>query len=201
MIRNIVLSLGILVLTGGLSVAADLGFEDTAEGMVNRLLAPTNLSGAKIRSLGGSVGAKVRGFTMVERVPGQQTVVEMTVEVSGGNTAGSVNLAVRFDVASFIVRPESIPLLRELGKALGYSGVRARSVFINGHTDSDGGENYNLRLSLNRAMAVKQYLVNSFAIPPGRLEVMGYGEGVPLVTNTSAENKQLNRRVEIAIAK
>ena len=42
-----------------------------------------------------------------------------------------------------------------------------------------------------------QYLVNNHRIAPERLKVMGYGEGLPLVTNTSTANKQLNRRVEI----
>jgi OmpA-OmpF porin, OOP family len=56
---------------------------------------------------------------------------------------------------------------------------------------------YNLRLSLNRAMAVKQYLANNHIILPFRLKVTGYGEGLPLVTNTSAASKQLNRWVEI----
>jgi outer membrane protein OmpA-like peptidoglycan-associated protein len=197
MIRRIVLSLVVLVLTGGLTMAADLGFEDTAEGMANRLLAPANTSGAKMRGLGGSVGARVRGLTIVEKVPGQQTVVEKTMVAPKEKAGGYVNLAVRFDVNSFAIRSESIPLLDELGKALGLPGVRDLSVVVNGHTDSDGGEGYNLRLSLNRAMAVKQYLVNNHVVPPIRLKVMGYGEGLPLVANTSASNKQLNRRVEI----
>ena len=47
---------------------------------------------------------------------------------------------------------------------------------------------------------VKRYLANNFTIGSGRLKVMGYGEGVPLVGNTSARNKQLNRRVEIVAA-
>jgi outer membrane protein OmpA-like peptidoglycan-associated protein len=195
--RMIALSLGMLLLSGGLSMAADLGFEDTAEGMANRLLAPVGASGAKIRNLGGSMGARVRGLTIVERAPGQQTVVEKTVAAPTERAGGYVNLAVRFDVDSFAIRPESVPLLDELGKALGLPGVRDLSVVVNGHTDSDGGEGYNLRLSLNRAMAVKQYLANNHAIPSFRLKMMGYGEGLPLVTNTSAANKQLNRRVEI----
>ena len=192
--RMIALSLGMLLLSGGLSMAADLGFEDTAEGIANRLLAPAGPPGVKTRSFGG---AKVRGLTIVERTPGQQTVVEKTVVVPTERAGGYVNLAVRFDVASFAIRPESIPLLDELGTALGLPALRDRSMFVNGHTDSDGGEGYNLRLSLNRAMAIKQYLANNFTIPAGRLKVMGYGEGVPLVANTSAASKQLNRRVEI----
>ena len=204
MVRKIVLTLGILVLSGGLSLAGDLGFEDTAEGIAKSLLAPAEPVGIKTRGLGGAAaapaGVKVRGLTLVERTPGKQTVVEETVEVPTRRTGGYVNLAVRFDVNSFAIRPESIPLLDELGKALRLAALSQRALFVNGHTDSDGGEGYNLRLSLDRAMAVKQYLANNFAVRPGRLKVMGYGEGVPLMANTSAANKQLNRRVEIVAA-
>jgi len=52
-------------------------------------------------------------------------------------------------------------------------------------------------LSLNRAGAVKQYLIDHYTISPDQLKVVGYGESMPLKPNTSKENKQLNRRVEI----
>ena len=66
-------------------------------------------------------------------------------------------------------------------------------------TDSDGSDAYNLKLSLNRALSVKDYLVGNFSIKRDRLKVVGYGEAVPLAPNTSALNKQMNRRVEVQI--
>ena len=54
--------------------------------------------------------------------------------------------------------------LDELGGALRMSDLRDRIVSINGHTDFDGEEDFNLRLSLDRALAVKQYLENNHAI-------------------------------------
>ena len=74
-------------------------------------------------------------------------------------------------------------------------------MIINGHTDSDGKDKYNLRLSLNRAGAVKKYLMDHYNVSRDRLKVMGYGECMPLKPNTSEKNKQLNRRVEIVVAK
>jgi OOP family OmpA-OmpF porin len=71
---------------------------------------------------------------------------------------------------------------------------------IIGHTDSDGEIQHNYRLSLNRAQAVKDYLVTHYPIDPVRLKVIGYGESHPLVRNMSAVNKQINRRVEIGLA-
>jgi len=68
---------------------------------------------------------------------------------------------------------------------------------LKGHTDSDGSDAYNLHLSLNRALAVQHYLAGNFNLETDRLRVVGYGESMPLVSNISPHNKQLNRRVEV----
>jgi len=75
--------------------------------------------------------------------------------------------------------------------------LKDQVVFLNGHTDSDGAEDYNLRLSMNRALAVKHYLIINRSVASNRLIVYGYGENMSLKPNTSVANKQLNRRVEI----
>ncbi len=69
---------------------------------------------------------------------------------------------------------------------------------ISGHTDSDGSEMYNLRLSQARAQAVVDYLV-SRGISPSRLIAKGYGESRPVAPNDTPENKQKNRRTELKI--
>ncbi|WP_286233807.1 OmpA family protein [Thalassotalea sediminis] len=69
---------------------------------------------------------------------------------------------------------------------------------IEGHTDSTGSHQYNQTLSLQRAQSVKDYLIQR-NIVNNRLKVTGYGEGKPLVNNNSAQNRALNRRVEIQI--
>ncbi len=112
-------------------------------------------------------------------------------------TGQYLNLAVEFDTASYSLRPNSIRLLNELGRALSDPRLADLAVFVNGHTDSDGSDASNLRLSYSRAESVRQYLVSNFDISPRRLLVRGYGEGMPLAPNTTAANKQANRRVEI----
>ncbi|XQW84872.1 OmpA family protein [Thalassotalea piscium] len=69
---------------------------------------------------------------------------------------------------------------------------------IEGHTDSTGSYEYNQTLSTKRAQSVKNYLVNK-NIQANRLKVTGYGENMPLVDNSTAKNRSLNRRVEIQI--
>jgi len=69
---------------------------------------------------------------------------------------------------------------------------------IAGHTDADGSEKFNQKLSQSRVDTVKNELVEQ-GIEASRLTAKGYGESKPLVPNNSDENKQKNRRVEINI--
>lgn len=74
-----------------------------------------------------------------------------------------------------------------------------RTVSIEGHTDSIGGEDYNQGLSQRRAEAVKSYLVSQ-GIAGARMDAAGMGEGAPIAGNDSATGRQQNRRVEVIIA-
>ncbi len=71
-------------------------------------------------------------------------------------------------------------------------------VYIDGHTDSDGSAAYNQKLSVQRATAVKNRLIDKFSIPAERLEARGFGEAKPVATNATPEGKAQNRRVEVA---
>jgi outer membrane protein OmpA-like peptidoglycan-associated protein len=204
MIRTFALTLAMMLMFNGIAGAGELGFENTSEGIARALLSPVESPSDEFKTRGlneteTSAEFKVRGITVVEKAPGQTEVVEEFITVPSERSGGFVNLAVRFDVASYSIRPDSMQLLDELGGALQMSDLSDRIVSINGHTDFDGEEEYNLRLSLNRAVAVKQYLVINHTISSKRLKIMGYGEGLPLVPNVSAANKQLNRRVEIVV--
>ena len=69
---------------------------------------------------------------------------------------------------------------------------------IAGHTDSDGSESYNQTLSEQRAASVKNYLVDN-GISASRLSTIGFGENLPVVSNGSAANKAMNRRIEFTV--
>jgi len=70
------------------------------------------------------------------------------------------------------------------------------SLEIQGHTDSDGSEAYNLQLSQQRSESVLNYLV-LFGVEPARLQAKGYGESMPVAPNDTDGNKAKNRRVEL----
>lgn len=92
-----------------------------------------------------------------------------------------------FATASDRIRPESTATLKEIGRMLqDHPDLRLR---IEGRTDADGDDAYNLDLSSRRAASVKSYLVGEFGIEASRLETVGYGEGKPVADNATAEGK------------
>lgn len=74
-------------------------------------------------------------------------------------------------------------------------------LYISGHTDSQGSEVSNLKLSQARADAIKAYLIYQFGIDADRIEAHGYGSAKPIVEELTEEQRSLNRRVEFEITK
>jgi OmpA-OmpF porin, OOP family len=104
-----------------------------------------------------------------------------------------ITRAIKFDVNKAILKPESITILKMVKQYL--IDNPAVSFEIGGHTDSDGDDTYNLKLSQQRADAVKEQLVK-MGIAATRLTTKGYGETKPVADNKIAEGKANNRRVE-----
>jgi len=90
----------------------------------------------------------------------------------------------------------SAPLLNSLADII--SRCPGLVIEVGGHTDSDGSESANLRLSERRAASVKQYLVTK-DIPEDRIRSVGYGESRPITPNTTADGKRRNRRIEFVV--
>ncbi len=103
---------------------------------------------------------------------------------------------ITFRPASATLDPASEPLLATLLDIV--NRCPGIVVEIGGHTDSDGSEDDNLRLSDRRAAAVADWLVGQGA-DPTRLRTRGYGETTPLVANDTPENKARNRRIVFAV--
>ncbi len=101
-----------------------------------------------------------------------------------------------FDVDKATLRKESEAELERVHEIL--TSNPSIKMLISGHTDSDGNDDYNLKLSENRAHAVKDYLITK-GVSAERLSYKGYGETKPVAPNDSPDNKQLNRRTEIEI--
>ena len=72
---------------------------------------------------------------------------------------------------------------------------------IAGHTDSDGHEELNRKLSQDRADAIRTYLMEQFKIDASRITAIGYGSSKPIVQENTEESKKFNRRVEFELIK
>ncbi|MEW4924424.1 OmpA family protein [Algibacter sp. 2305UL17-15] len=99
-----------------------------------------------------------------------------------------------FDSGSANIQPQSLGIVRQISQVL----MQDETIRLNivGHTDADGADEANLKLSKARAAAVKDALVNIYKIAPDRLETDGKGESMPIGDNSTSDGKAQNRRVE-----
>jgi OOP family OmpA-OmpF porin len=106
-----------------------------------------------------------------------------------------VTHGILFDSGSDKIKGESYQTLKEIGQLL--TDDPKLRISIEGHTDSDGTDEYNMTLSQKRAESVKNYLIANYKIEGDRLESKGWGESKPIDTNDTPEGKANNRRVEL----
>lgn len=102
-----------------------------------------------------------------------------------------------FDTAKATIQNQSFDLLDEVATVIIDHPAIGR-IRVEGHTDSDGSDSYNERLSQRRAEAVRDHLIGK-GVEPGRLEAVGFGESRPIESNDTSEGKSKNRRVGFVI--
>ena len=130
--------------------------------------------------------------------PGKLPKLEMVPPVpsiEANSLLITLDSGVLFDVDKYDVRPEAEEVLKNLAIVLKEMDVK--NFEIDGHTDSDGSDEYNQVLSEKRANSVKNFLVSQGVT--AEITTKGYGESKPVASNDTAEGKQKNRRVEIII--
>lgn len=103
-----------------------------------------------------------------------------------------------FDFDSYAIQSTSYPELQRLIQLL--TKEQEIIIEIGGHTDEQGSNAYNLELSKQRALAVKEYLVKQ-GIDEKRLTTRGYGKQNPLVLSNNKNQQSVNRRVEFTVKK
>ncbi len=111
-------------------------------------------------------------------------------------TRGHVALyGIQFDFDSATLQEASLPTIAEVAKTL--QADKNVSVFVVGHSDSEGSYEYNRELSEKRAASVVEVLAANHGIDPDRLVAAGVGPVAPKASNDSEDGRTLNRRVEI----
>ena len=105
----------------------------------------------------------------------------------------SITLLVEFDFDKDVVKAQ---YRNDIEKVANFLKAYPKTTGeLEGHTDSIGAEEYNMRLSKRRAESVKKYLVENFNIKAARLSTIGYGESNPVASNETDAGRQKNRRV------
>ena len=133
------------------------------------------------------LGQQEREFRQISGLMTQLQRDRLLVELSGHTLFESGSSSLRYEARQDVSRIASI-LLR----------YPETSILVMGHTDSVGESSYNQRLSEARAKAVADALMSE-GVPGYRLQWVGYGETMPVASNSTEAGRQRNRRVELEI--
>jgi outer membrane protein OmpA-like peptidoglycan-associated protein len=146
--------------------------------------------------VGGAAGAIIGDYMDKQAEEMERDLEGAKIERVGEGIKVTFESGILFDVAKADLRPEAQANLANLGVIL--NKYEDTNILIEGHTDSDGTDEYNQALSERRANSVSHYLASQ-AVSAGRMSTIGYGESQPIADNNTAAGKQANRRVEVAI--
>ncbi|MDC0712099.1 Ig-like domain-containing protein [Stigmatella sp. ncwal1] len=141
--------------------------------------------------------------------PNEPEVINGREDEDGCPDQGEVNVRVEgkkllilqkvyFATNKDIILDRSFSLLKQVAAVL-RANPQLTKIRVEGHTDSQGSDAFNLDLSDRRAKSVRTYLIEKERIAADRLEAVGYGETKPVGTNETAAGRENNRRVEFII--
>jgi outer membrane protein OmpA-like peptidoglycan-associated protein len=164
----------------------------------------------EIRSLDAQLGgvsqervALVQRLEAEARIRDQFTSIEQIfareeARVSREENAIVIRLVgLTFATGSATVAPTHRALLAKVQQA---AAVFPRAqIVIEGHTDSYGSDETNMRLSQQRAEAVSMYLAAELGVPSFRMSAVGYGETRPIANNETSQGRERNRRIDVRI--
>lgn len=132
-----------------------------------------------------------------------QVVKDLGARREGDNMMVDLDSDILFAYDSDKISPKAANKLSQLGYLINHD--RKGMVVLRGHTDSKGGDDYNIKLSQKRAQSVANYLTKNSSVPPTAIMAQGLGEGYPKAANTNPdgsdnpEGRAINRRVEVII--
>lgn len=165
--------------------------------MIDRLdQCPTTPAGHTVNAQGCEMDDdKDNVLNSLDQCP--DTPANRKVDDKGCTVHKVINLnGVNFELDSAKLRPESFSILNQAADTLRRYNYPTTEVA--GHTDNLGNDQYNLKLSINRARAVLEYLVN-MGCPSTALKAKCFGESAPIADNQTETGREENRRVELRV--
>jgi outer membrane protein OmpA-like peptidoglycan-associated protein len=153
---------------------------------------------------GKLVDVKVQNPKNLENVNvGDQVVITyleaLAISVGPAPKVMMFEEAALFDFDKAELKPEGKDQLKAYREKAQAELSRADKIRITGYTDNSGAADYNTKLSMQRAEAVRDYLI-SIGADPNKMEASGAGEDQPIADNSTKEGRAKNRRVEIELA-
>jgi len=158
-----------------------------------------NAKGAGIGALVGALaGAGVGHYLENKERAAQEldAIPDANVEIDGDSVVVTFAGEVMFDSGSRNLSPGALSRLDSVAATI--NRYPDADVIVKGHTDSQGAEDANMRLSEDRAVMVKNHLVLK-NVDVHRITTLGFGESQPMATNATPEGRAMNRRVEIEL--
>jgi len=216
--KKIIVTLSAISLAvGGLSGCANMNETQRDTGMgaaigavAGGLIGAATAGGNKGKSAatGAAIGAALGaggGYLWSQNMQKQRAEMEQATAGTGIGISQTTDnqlkvdipADVSFDVGRHAIKPNMRPVLDRLASTLNQHPVT--TVTIIGHTDSTGSDAVNDPLSINRAAATRDYLVQR-GVSAQRIAVDGRGSRQPVADNSTASGRAMNRRVEIFIA-
>ncbi len=146
--------------------------------------------------VGGAAGALIGKYMDNQAEELEKDLEGAKVERVGEGIKITFDSGILFGFDSSDITPASEENITQMAETL--KKYDDTEIMIEGYTDSKGAEDYNLKLSEDRAKAVSS-LLKQMGVAGNRIEEHGYGETMPVADNSSDEGRALNRRVEVAI--
>lgn len=177
----------------GAAVGAGLGQA------IGRSTSATLIGAAAGAVAGGLTGGAIGNYMDKQEATLRQSMANVegaSIQRNMDMLAVTFKSDVLFDYDSAALKAGSYDELMRVAKVL--NQYPQTNILIAGHTDSKGAEDYNLKLSQNRAEAVKNAMVG-MGVNPSRMTTVGNGESKPIADNNTEAGRQMNRRVEIVI--
>lgn len=147
-------------------------------------------------AVGGTTGALIGRHMDKQAEELKNDLKGATVQRVGEGILITFNSGLQFDTNSAALVSDTKTNLNSLSSTL--KKYDDTDIVIEGHTDNVGEAAYNQRLSEKRAYSVEDYIASQ-GVSKGRVRIKGYGEQQPLNGNQTEEQRQMNRRVEVAI--
>jgi outer membrane protein OmpA-like peptidoglycan-associated protein len=132
-------------------------------------------------------------LTIIEKAEVEQEITANAI-LKELNKTGKAILYINFDSGKSTIKKESLPTVKQIIEMM--NQANDINISVEGHTDSDGSNESNLKLSEQRAKAVTDVIIKA-GIDKSRLSSVGFGEEKPIADNSTEEGKVKNRRVEL----